>query len=175
MSYNAEMKAYICDVENDKNGEWVILPMETDELDEVISKYSCDGESDIVCKDYVLPFAIDKSDDLYQINELCQVIYDLGVTKGLLDHINDNEMPIIYFDGFDLKKEIDHVYKLKVDSDSDFAKLYTEEYDFETFTKIEALPWAYSNSIDWEKVYTRLEETMQISKDDEFYYFSFQH
>ena len=153
-------------------GEWIQLPTEDDEINDVLLRQSQNGKSDYAIHDWELPFKISEYTNPLKINEICTILKDLDINESLINHIE-------YAYGIDIKNTdyqtlsnyIDDIYTIEASNDIEFSQNYMYEYYYD---QIESLPWEISYSIDYEIVYKKLEMTMSITQDQEknIYYYS---
>ena len=85
------MQIYIADLEAYNSGylkgEWIELPTENEEIENVIFRQSKSGQSDFAIHDYELPFEIGEYTDPFKVNELCETIKDLDLNMHLIEHL----------------------------------------------------------------------------------------
>ncbi len=156
--YIADLSAYNAGY---LKGEWVQLPTEEDEINDVLLRQSQNGKSDYAIHDWELPFKISEYTNPLKINEICTILKDLDINESLINHIE-------YAYGIDIKNTdyktlsnyIDDTYTIEASNDIEFAQNYMYEYYYD---QIESLPWEISYSIDYEIVYKKLEMTMSIT------------
>lgn len=170
------MQIYIADLEAYNSGylkgEWIELPTENEEIENVIFRQSKNGQSDFAIHDYELPFEIGEYTDLFKINELCETIKDLDLNMHLIEHLEYSYgIDFKNTDTYTLKNYLDNVYTIEASNNNEFAQNYMYEFYEEL---IEKLPWELSYSIDYETVFNKLQMTMNITKnpDKEIYYYS---
>lgn len=78
-------------------GEWVELPLDDDELEEVVDRISHNGKDELFITDYEAIFDIDEYDYIYNINEKASEIENLSddeitILKAILEeHTSDFE------------------------------------------------------------------------------------
>ena len=170
------MQIYIADLEAYNSeylkGEWIELPTENEEIEEVILRQSKNGQSDFAIHDYELPFEIGEYTGPIKVNELCKSIQDLNLNKYLIEHLE-------YSYGIDfkntdintLKNYLDNVYTIEASNNNEFAQNYMYEFYEEL---LESMPWEVSYSIDYDTVFNKLQMTMSITKnpENEIYYYS---
>ena len=170
------MQIYIADLEAYNSGylkgEWIELPTENEEIENVIFRQSKSGQSDFAIHDYELPFEIGEYTDPFKVNELCETIKDLDLNMHLIEHLEYSYgIDFKNTDTYTLKNYLDNVYTIEASNNNEFAQNYTYEFYEEL---IEKLPWELSYSIDYETVFNKLQMTMNITKDPdkEIYYYS---
>lgn len=171
-----ENRIYIADLNAYNSGflkgDWIELPTDKEEIEEVIRKHTNNFNTDYAIHDYELPFKIGEYDDPFKINELIELIEELNLNKYLIKHLEfAYGIDIKNIDIYDLKQKLDSVYSIEGSNDKEFA----QNYFYECYGKqIEDLPWEISYSIDWDLVFSKLEMTMSITENEEenIYYYS---
>ena len=170
------MQIYIADLDAYNNGylkgEWIELPTENEEIENVIFRQSKSGQSDFAIHDYELPFEIGEYTDPFKINKLCETVKDLDLNIHLIVHLKYSYgIDFKNTDTYTLKSYLDNVYTIEASNNNEFAQNYMYEFYKEL---IEKLPWELSYSIDYETVFNKLQMTMNITKDPdkEIYYYS---
>ena len=170
------MQIYIADLDAYNSGylkgEWIELPTDNENINDVILRQSKNGQSDFAIHDYELPFEISEYTDPIKVNEICETIEDLDLNKHLIEHLE-------YSYGIDfkntdihtLKNYLDNVYTLEGSNNNEFAQNYMYLFYEEL---LENMPWELSYSIDYDTVFNKLQMTMSITKneDSEIYYYS---
>lgn len=167
--YIADLSAYNAGY---LKGEWILLPTEEDEINDVILRQSQNGKSDYAIHDWELPFKISEYTNPIKINELCQAIKNLDLNEYMIKHLEYTYgIDFKSTDVYTLSNYIDDIYTIEASNDRQFAENYINEYYYD---QIESLPWELSYSIDYDTVYKKLEMTMSITKDEEknIYYYS---
>ncbi|MGL5715950.1 MAG: antirestriction protein ArdA [Paraclostridium sp.] len=170
------MQIYIADLDAYNSGylkgEWIELPTEKEEIQDVILRQSKNGQSDFAIHDYELPFEIGEYTDPIKINEICETIEDLNLNRYLIEHLEYSYgIDFKYIDAHTLKNYLDNVYTIEASNDNEFAQNYMYEFYEEL---IESMPWELSYSIYYETVFKKLQMTMSITKnfEDGIYYYS---
>ena len=167
--YIADLSAYNAGY---LKGEWIQLPTEEDEINDVLLRQSQNGKSDYAIHDWELPFKISEYTDPIKINELCQAIKKLDLNEYIIKHLEYTYgIDFKNTDVYTLSNYIDDIYTIEASNDRQIAKNYINEYYYD---QIESLPWELSYSIDYDIVYNKLEMTMSITKNEEknIYYYS---
>ena len=167
--YIADLSAYNAGY---LKGEWIQLPTEEDEINDVLLRQSQNGKSDYAIHDWELPFKISEYTDPIKINELCQAIKKLDLNEYIIKHLEYTYgIDFKNTDVYTLSNYIDDIYTIEASNDRQFAENYINEYYYD---QIESLPWELSYSIDYDIVYNKLEMTMSITKNEEknIYYYS---
>lgn len=170
------MQIYIADLNayNSGNlkGEWIELPKENKEIQEVILRQSKNGQSDLAIHDYELPFEIEEYTDLIKVNKLCETIENLELNKYLIEHLEYSQgIDFKNTDIKNLKDCLDNTYTIEATTNYEFAQNYLYEFYEEL---IHNMPWELFYSIDYDTVFDKLQMTMSITKnpEDEIYYYS---
>ncbi|MEG1008726.1 MAG: antirestriction protein ArdA [Clostridia bacterium] len=171
-----ESRIYIADLNAYNSGflkgDWIELPTEKEEIEEIIKRHTNNGQTDFAIHDYELDFEISEYDDPFKINELVEMLEELDLNKYLIKHLEfAYGIDIKKIDVYDLKQKLDDVYKIDASNDKEFA----QNYFYECYgNQIEELPWELSYSIDWDTVFSKLEMTMSITENEEdsIYYYS---
>ena len=74
--YIADLSAYNAGY---LKGEWVQLPTEEDEINDVLLRQSQNGKSDYAIHDWELPFKISEYTNPRNITEICTILKDLDI------------------------------------------------------------------------------------------------
>ncbi len=111
------MQIYIADLsaynEGYLKGEWIQLPTDEDEINDVLLRQSQNGKSDYAIHDWELPFKISEYTDPLKINEICTIIKELNINESLINHIE-------YAYGIDIKNN-DALLRQSQNGKSDYA------------------------------------------------------
>jgi len=127
-------------------GEWIDLPMDEEELEEIINKYTDSGRHDAIITDYEAPFKTDRY-GLHKLNEIVQemeeAMDEAGIDEeeleALLEVLDDPEVALEY-----LRNGGVRFYK--AEDWADLAELLVYDYDW-----LE-IPEHLRNYIDYEKL-----------------------
>ena len=171
-----ENRIYIADLNAYNNGylkgEWIELPTDKEEIEEVIKRHTNNGQTDFAIHDYELPFSIGEYDDPFKINELIELIEEKDLNETIINHLEIfHSVDLLKDDVYDIKQKLSEIYSLNAINDKDFA----EEYYIEVHGFEETRDMPYGLYVDWERVYNDLEHSLNISQDDSnnIYYYSF--
>lgn len=88
-----EIKIYIASL-SDANegrdvGEWVELPMDEEELSEIVRKYSYGGERDVAIHSYEAPFEISEHANIMSLNEKAETISNFTIEENAFSAMVD--------------------------------------------------------------------------------------
>ena len=122
--------------------------------------------------DYTLPFEIGEYTDPLKVNEICEAIEELDLNRYLIEHLEYSYgIDFKNTDVHTIKNYLDNVYTLEASNNNEFAQSYMYEFYEEL---LENMPWELSYSIDYNTVFSKLEMTMSITKnqDEDIYYYS---
>ncbi|MCY9738193.1 antirestriction protein ArdA [Paenibacillus alvei] len=143
-----EIRIYIADLEAYNNGElsgeWVTLPMDSDELEEVINKHTRNGQHDYAIHDYEAPFKISEYQNLQKLNETMEEIQacnvDEDVMKAIIETMSTLEEAI------QIANDGDYMVFWDCDDMGDVAANYLEESDI-----FDSMPDNLRGYFDYEK------------------------
>lgn len=87
-------------------GKWIELPMDEDELEEIINHYTVNGKHEAIITDYEGPIKVDEYANLQQLNalvkELEEAAEDTGIgeeeLQALLEVVDDPEEALQYIE-----------------------------------------------------------------------------
>ena len=83
------IRIYIADLDAYNNGrlvgEWVDLPIDPEDLQRIVQKYSHHGQQDIAIHDHESPFRIGEYDDPAAINDLAEALGDLHEAPEVIE------------------------------------------------------------------------------------------
>lgn len=171
-----ENRIYIADLNaynnGDLKGEWIELPTDKEEIEEVIRRHTNNFNTDYAIHDWELPFKIVEYSDPYKINEIVEFMEEQNLNETTIKHLETfHSVDFMKDDVFDIRQRTEEIHCLCATSDSDFAEEYYRElYGFDENKDI-----PNGLYIDWERVYRELEHSLNISQDDvkDIYYYSF--
>lgn len=170
------MQIYIADLEAYNSGylkgEWIELPTDNENINDAILRQSKNGQSDFAIHDYTLPFEIGEYTDPLKVNEICEAIEELDLNRYLIEHLEYSYgIDFKNTDVHTIKNYLDNIYTLEASNNNEFAQNYMYEFYEEL---LENMPWELSYSIDYNTVFSKLEMTMSITKnqDEDIYYYS---
>lgn len=132
-------------------GEWLQLPMDSDELQEAISNVLGTDE-EYAIHDYDAPFEVSEYEDIFALNELAQDLEAISEDEEIVSIIADDVLGTGY-DKQELVRVLkDHEYSVAYD-------VWTEQ-DLALKVDEELLPFDYStvknagieNYLDWETI-----------------------
>lgn len=101
ITMNVEIKIYVANLaaytSGFYKGEWITLPMEKEELEEVLNKISYDGRDELAIHDYEIEIShrIEEYDNIFNLNELAEKLEEIGDDNAFLalteacDSLND--------------------------------------------------------------------------------------
>lgn len=85
--YVADLKSYN---EGRLTGEWLTLPMDSDELDAIMNRLTHDGQHDYAIHDYEAPFDISEYNSPWKLNEMAETFDSSEVEEDVLEVILSN-------------------------------------------------------------------------------------
>lgn len=89
-----EIRIYIADLaaynDGELKGEWVTLPMDEEELTEIVHKYSGNGQHDYAIHDFEAPFKISEVDSPWKLNKLAEELESVNEKDDVIEAIMEN-------------------------------------------------------------------------------------
>jgi len=187
------MQIYIADLEAYNSGylkgEWIELPTDNENINDAILRQSKNGQSDFaiwatcwrsISRLYSTfwNWRVHRPNKSKVIrrrsrsNEICEAIEELDLNRHLIEHLEYSYgIDFKNTDVHTIKNYLDNVYTLEASNNNEFAQNYMYEFYEEL---LENMPWELSYSIDYSTVFSKLEMTMSIIKnqDENIYYYS---
>lgn len=124
-------KIYIADLNAYNNGrlkgEWIALPVDKEDLDDIIARHTNNGQTDFAIHDYELPFQISEYESPYHLNELFTWLDENNID---IESIEDNLRNYKLEEALTDIKNI--AYEIENDLNTSEAVEYANEYiDYE--------------------------------------------